>query len=114
MFGKILKVSRPWGSYSVLNSTSFYWIKTINVNKGSRLSLQSHRNRCEFWFVLKGDIIAHVGDRQKQAKFGRMFFVSKNVKHRITGITNACVLEFAFGKVSEEDIIRYEDDYGRN
>lgn len=113
MFDKSVEVKRPWGSFKVLCLTKFFWIKNIRVKKNNRLSLQSHRNRSEFWFVMNGSIFVEIGEKKKFAHFGHMFYIPKNIKHRVTGINDAQAIEIAFGKVSEDDIIRYEDDYGR-
>ena len=104
---------RPWGGYTVLKKTKTMWIKKLYLRKNQRLSLQSHALRNEVWFVLSGIAIIQIGKKQTRAQPGDTFFVPKNTKHRISGITRACILEVAFGKVVEKDIVRYEDDYGR-
>ncbi|MGH2612314.1 MAG: phosphomannose isomerase type II C-terminal cupin domain, partial [Rhabdochlamydiaceae bacterium] len=58
-------------------------------------------------------IIAQIGTKKQRGKPGDLFIVPKRKKHRIMGITEAIILEVAFGKVLETDIVRYEDDYGR-
>ena len=107
------KIVRPWGGYTILKKTSKFWIKKLHINKNSRLSLQSHKDRNEVWIVESGTIIAQIGKQQHQAKAGDIFFVPKGKKHRLSATTKACVLEIAFGKTAETDILRYEDDYGR-
>ena len=79
----------------------------------ARLSLQSHQYREEIWFILSGSIIAQIGSKKRRANPGDLLVIPKKIKHRITGITEAVILEVAFGKVLETDIVRYEDDYGR-
>ncbi len=107
------KVIRPWGGYTILKKTSTYWVKKLFINANARLSLQNHAGRTEVWYVLSGSILAQIGRSQRQAWPGDIVFVPKHRKHRITGIKRACILEVAFGKVFERDIIRFEDDYGR-
>lgn len=107
------KIKRPWGGYTILKKTKNHWLKKLFVNKNARLSLQSHRYRDEIWYILSGKIKAQVGARQTILSVGDFIFVPKNKKHRITGISQACILEVAFGKTLEKDIIRYADDYGR-
>jgi mannose-6-phosphate isomerase-like protein (cupin superfamily) len=107
------EIKRPWGSYVILQKTQFYWVKKLYIHNKARLSFQSHQKRNEVWFVLQGVICADIDGKQRTAKSGDVLFVPKEVKHRIMGIEDACVLEVAFGKVLERDIIRYEDDYGR-
>jgi mannose-6-phosphate isomerase-like protein (cupin superfamily) len=107
------KVNRPWGSYAVLRKTTFFWIKKLFINKDARFSLQSHKNRSEIWIVLNGIVSAEIDANQHIAKSGDVLFVPKETKHRLTAIEGACILEVALGLVHENDIIRYEDDYGR-
>jgi mannose-6-phosphate isomerase-like protein (cupin superfamily) len=107
------KVIRPWGGYTVLKKTAKYWVKKLFIHKNARLSLQSHRYRNEICFVLGGEIKALVGNKTVKAKPNDVIFIPKLTKHRITGLSEACILEVAFGKVLERDIVRYADDYGR-
>lgn len=107
------EIKRPWGGYTILKKTNLFWVKKLYIGKNKRLSLQSHALRNEIWVVLNGTVDAQIGTKHKKSKIGDVFFIPKKRKHRILGITDACVLEFAFGRVLEKDIIRYEDDYGR-
>lgn len=106
-------VVKPWGGYVVLKKARTYWVKKLFVRRRARLSLQSHKRRSEVWFVLFGTIDAQIGRKVLRAGPGEVLFIPKTRKHRITGISSACVLELAFGIVQESDITRYEDDYGR-
>ncbi|OGO91517.1 MAG: hypothetical protein A3F41_06400 [Coxiella sp. RIFCSPHIGHO2_12_FULL_44_14] len=107
-------IHRPWGGYTVLKKTPLFWIKKLFVNTEARLSLQSHQHRSEVWVVLRGAIHALIGEKWQRADPGDVLFIPRKKKHRIMGITDACILEIAFGRVLEKDIIRYEDDYGRS
>ena len=82
-----------------LKKTTAYWVKKLFVHKDARLSLQSHQYRDEVWFVLSGKIIALVGNKSHEVQPGDVVFVPKKSKHRITGITEACILEVAYGEV---------------
>lgn len=113
MSDESIRVKRPWGAYSILRKAENYWVKKLFVNEGARLSLQSHEHRNEVWLVLSGTIRAQVGSQIREVSAGEIVFVPQNTKHRITGITEASVLEFAFGRVLERDIQRFEDDFGR-
>jgi len=106
-------VKRPWGGYMILRKSSSFWMKKLFVNEGARLSLQRHQHRNELWLVLSGKISAQIGNQTREVGEGEHVFVPKNTKHRITGLSEAIVLEFAYGKVLERDIERFEDDFGR-
>ncbi len=107
-------VKRPWGQYLVLEKHSSYWVKKLFINKSEELSLQSHKYRHEIWIVLSGKIRVQNGSATKLIlKPGECLKINKNTKHRIYGLTKAVVLEAAFGKPQERDIIRYQDKYGR-
>lgn len=108
---KIIK--RPWGGYTILKKMENYWVKKLFVHPKARLSLQSHQYREEVWYLLSGTIIAQIGTQKHRGKPGDLFIIPKKKKHRIIGVTEAVILEVAFGKTLETDIVRYEDDYGR-
>ena len=110
---EVPEIVRPWGGYTIMKKTNTYWVKKLYVKKGARLSLQRHQHRDEVWYVLSGEITACIGNKQYPAKSGEVVHIPKETKHRIVGTKEAVVLEVAFGKVLERDIVRYEDDYGR-
>lgn len=92
---------------------SSYWLKKLFINKGEQLSLQSHKNRYEIWIVLEGKISVQKGNEHFILKKGGVVRIEKGEKHRISGLVKSRVLEAAFGKLNEKDIVRYEDKYGR-
>ncbi|MCL5016219.1 MAG: phosphomannose isomerase type II C-terminal cupin domain [Patescibacteria group bacterium] len=104
---------KPWGWYAVIETLPTYWIKEVFVRKGEKLSLQSHKNRSEVWVVLKGTIRAQKGKKFYTLREGDSVKINKKEKHRMMGVADSLVLEAAFGKPEEKDIIRYEDKYGR-
>ncbi|MDP3004340.1 MAG: hypothetical protein Q8N43_02450 [Candidatus Azambacteria bacterium] len=106
-------VKKPWGGYLILERRSSYWLKNLLVNKGEQLSLQSHRNRYEIWVILHGKVRVQKGSVFSVLQKGEYLKINKKENHRIYGLTNARVLEVAFGQLKEGDIIRYEDKYGR-
>ncbi|MBT9169314.1 MAG: Mannose-1-phosphate guanylyltransferase 1 [Syntrophomonadaceae bacterium] len=111
---KIAKmIKKPWGGYAFLEKRPTYWIKKLFINKGEELSLQSHKERYEIWTVLEGRISAQKGNNRFVLNKGEFLKIDKEEKHRISGLTKSCILEVAFGKPKERDIIRYEDKYGR-
>ncbi len=115
MFEKELSI-RPWGKYEKIFQESGVWIKRIEVNPRSRLSLQRHQHRSEHWIVVSGQGTATVHDREIPVQTGSRIDISLGAVHRMgnTGIMPLVFIELAWGKVlSEDDIIRIEDDYNR-
>jgi mannose-6-phosphate isomerase-like protein (cupin superfamily) len=107
-------VERPWGTYTVVGRWSDrITVKILKVNAGSRLSLQKHRSRDEEWLCLSGSAQVRVGDRTFRMRVGDRATVPRNRLHRISSPKGVELLEVSFGKHSEEDISRVEDDYGR-
>ena len=107
------KVKRPWGGYEIVEKKNDYWVKKLYVAENGRTSLQSHAHREEVWVVLRGKIRAVHGNKETMLTVGDMLCVPQGEKHRLCGVTDAIVLEAAFGKPREGDITRYDDDYGR-
>jgi len=111
-----LKVYRPWGSYTILGEGEDYKIKKIFVKPKAKLSLQLHKKRSEHWIVVKGRAKVRIGNREYILKKGESTFVPKNTKHRLENPTekNLEIIEVQQGEyLEEDDIIRFEDDYGR-
>lgn len=116
-------VNARWGRYYTIEKDASYWIKKIVVLPGNRLSLQSHRHRREVWVAISGEGVAVIHDWPKTLRYGARHWltagsqveIDAGVKHRLenVGEDNLVVLEIAFGAPDEEDIVRYEDDYGR-
>jgi mannose-1-phosphate guanylyltransferase/mannose-6-phosphate isomerase len=109
-------VYRPWGSYTCLEKGQHCQVKRINVNPGARLSLQSHRFRSENWVVVEGEALVRVDDRDVVVRTGESIFIPQGACHRMEnrGQAPLTVIEVQSGQYfGEDDIIRYEDDYGR-
>lgn len=109
-------VYRPWGSYTSLEMSETYQVKRINVNPGARLSLQSHRRRAENWVVVSGEALVTVDDQQIVVKKGESIFVPQGARHRMENARKEplIIIEVQNGDyLGEDDIVRYEDDYGR-
>lgn len=113
MEDKYKTIKKPWGRYIILEKRRGYWIKKLFIRKGAKLSLQSHKDRYEIWIVLFGKIEAIKGNSRVKLREGEFLKINKKEKHRIIGLNQACILEVAFGKVRERDVVRYQDDYGR-
>ncbi len=108
--------SRPWGSWYVLEEGPGYKVKRIVVLPGKRLSLQSHRYREEHWTVVRGQALVQIDERQFMLSPGERGIVPLGARHRLTnpGTDELWVVEVQCGSsTAEEDIVRYEDDFGR-
>ena len=109
-------VSKPWGSYQVLEEGSKYTIKRIVVNSGGVLSLQSHLHRSEHWVVVQGIAEVTLDTNIKILKTNENIFIPKKSKHRLENKEkeDLFVIEVWYGDIlDEKDIVRYEDIYDR-
>ncbi|MDG6909314.1 MAG: phosphomannose isomerase type II C-terminal cupin domain [Nitrososphaerota archaeon] len=107
-------VERPWGSYTLVGKWSGkITVKVLRISPGGRLSLQRHRRRDEEWLCLEGKARVRVGAKEFGMKAGDRTFVPRNRLHRISSEKGAEFLEVSYGRFSEGDIVRVEDDYGR-
>ena len=108
------KEDRPWGNFERFTLNEKTTVKIITVNAGEAFSLQTHEHRDEFWRVLKGSGMIHIGGKDHEAHEGKEFFSPRGSQHRVTGGPDGIVfLEIAFGDFDENDIKRLEDRYGR-
>ncbi|MDP3103470.1 MAG: mannose-1-phosphate guanylyltransferase/mannose-6-phosphate isomerase [Candidatus Methanoperedens sp.] len=109
-------VYRPWGSYTILESSERHKIKNIVVMPEKTLSLQLHYHRSEHWVVVKGMAQVRVNGKEFFLSPGESTFIKGGVKHRLTnpGKIPLEIIEVQLGdSVAEDDIVRFDDDYGR-
>ena len=114
--GGVEKTVRPWGSFIVLFSDQNCQVKKLDVSPGQRLSLQSHKLRHEHWFVVKGAGKAQVDDAEIILHPGDSVDIPVGTKHRISNDSDDLLvfIEVQTGvSFDEEDIQRFEDDFGR-
>jgi len=109
---------RPWGGFIKFIDNKPCTVKTLYVKEGELLSLQFHKLREEFWYVVSGKIKVTLGKslkllKKKILQEKRYIKIPKKFLHRIEGIENSKVLEISTGKFKENDEIRIEDKYGR-
>lgn len=105
---------RPWGAFRQFTKNAPSTVKIITVNPNESLSLQSHASRSEFWHVISGAGTVEIDDEKHDAKKGDEFEVAIGAKHRLSASDEGLeILEIARGEFDEQDIIRYEDRYGR-
>ena len=111
------KVNRPWGSYTVLEEDrDGFKIKRIEVAPGARLSLQSHNRRSEHWVVVSGTATVTNGDKVITVQKNQSTYIPIGAKHRLEnlGAEPLHIVEIQVGEyLGEDDIQRYEDNYGR-
>jgi cytidyltransferase-like protein len=110
------EVKKPWGKYLTFEQGDGYLVKRINVDAGESLSLQSHEHRTELWVVVKGEATVTLDGQKKIHNKGECIFIPLKSKHRLENMSKDPLelIEVQFGDIlSEEDIIRFEDIYGR-
>lgn len=110
-------VNRPWGTYSVLESSDRYKMKRIVVRPGERLSLQKHLHRSEHWVVVSGTATVTVGDKVFYVRPNESTYIPSGTVHRLQneGRLPLVIVEVQVGEYTgEDDIIRVQDDYQRS
>lgn len=111
---KPFTIERPWGSFRQLTLNSKSTVKVHTVKPGEETSWQSHKKRSEFWHIISGDGEVHIENEKYKIIPGAEFNAPVGIKHRwIAGSHGMILVEIATGDFDEEDIIRYEDKYGR-
>ena len=109
-------VMRPWGSYTVLEEGQRFKIKRIEVKPGGSLSLQMHHHRSEHWIVGKGMAKVVNGERDIFVGPNESTYIPAGHKHRLEnpGVLDLVMIEVQSGEyLGEDDIIRFQDNYGR-
>lgn len=107
---------RPWGSYTTLAEGPGYKVKRLVINPGQKLSLQLHYHRSEHWTVISGTGKYTLGDKTAIFRENESTFIPMGVKHRLEnpGKLPLMLIEVQTGKyIGEDDIVRFEDMYGR-
>lgn len=111
-----LTVHRPWGSYTILEEGFFYKIKRITVLPEKKLSYQLHHHRSEHWIVVRGTAKVSIEGKEFFVRSGESTYVQAGHKHRLEnpGKIPLEVIEVQLGEYLEEnDIVRFNDDFGR-
>ncbi len=110
------QVYRPWGSYDSLENANGFQVKRLIVNPGAVLSLQLHHRRTEHWVVVRGVATITLGDEEFELHQNESTYVPLETKHRIAnfGAEPVHIIEVQCGDyLGEDDIVRFEDQYGR-
>jgi len=109
-------VTRPWGTYTVLEEGPRFKIKRIEVKPGASLSLQMHHHRSEHWIVVSGMARVVNGDREILVGANESTYIPAGHKHRLEnpGVLDLVMIEVQSGEyLGEDDIVRFADIYGR-
>lgn len=110
------KIYRPWGSHETLVDAGNFKVKVLIINPGQSLSLQSHQHRSEHWVVVKGEAVVSCNGQISTLQANQSTYIPALAKHRIENKTDTptYIVEVQCGTyLGEDDITRYEDEYGR-
>jgi len=111
------KVARPWGWYDSVDEGERFKVKRIQVKPGASLSLQMHHHRAEHWIVVKGVAEITNGDQVIILSENQSTYIPQGQTHRLAnpGTTPLEIIEVQSGSyLGEDDIVRFEDTYGRS
>ncbi|WP_438362592.1 mannose-1-phosphate guanylyltransferase/mannose-6-phosphate isomerase [Paraburkholderia caribensis] len=110
------KVYRPWGQFDSIDNGDRFQVKRIVVNPGARLSLQMHHHRAEHWIVVRGTALVTRGEESFMLSENESTYIPLGVTHRLEnpGRIPLEIIEVQSGAyLGEDDIVRFEDTYGR-
>ncbi len=111
------KVYRPWGAYQSVDTAERFQVKRITVNPGASLSLQMHHHRAEHWIVVKGTARVIKDHEVVLLTENQSTYIPLGVTHRLEnpGVIPLELIEVQSGSyLGEDDIVRFEDVYGRS
>jgi len=111
-----MKEERPWGWYEVIDQGNRYKVKRIEVNPNASLSLQKHLHRAEHWVVVEGTAQIEVDGKISIIKENESTYIPLGSKHRLSnrGKIPLRIVEIQSGSyLEEDDIERFDDNYGR-
>ena len=109
-------VARPWGTYTVLEEGARFKIKRIEVKPGACLSLQMHHHRSEHWIVVSGMAKVTNGENEFFVNTNESTYIPAGYQHRLEnpGVLDLVMIEVQSGEyLGEDDIVRFQDNYGR-
>lgn len=111
------EIYRPWGCYDAIDTGDRYQVNRIRVKPGASLSLQLHHHRAEHWIVVKGTALVQKGEETILLSENESTYIPVGTKHRLSnpGKIPLEIVEVQSGPyLEEDDVIRYEDSYGRS
>jgi mannose-1-phosphate guanylyltransferase/mannose-1-phosphate guanylyltransferase/mannose-6-phosphate isomerase len=110
------KVFRPWGFYDSIDQGPRYQVKRITVKPGAKLSVQMHHHRAEHWVVVSGTAKVRIDDQEKMISENQSVYIPVGSIHSLEnpGKVDLEMIEVQSGSyLGEDDIVRFEDKYGR-
>lgn len=110
------EVYRPWGKYDAIDKGQRFQVKHISVKPGERLSLQMHHHRAEHWIVVSGTAQVTCGERVQLVTENQSVYIPLGEKHALEnpGKVQLELIEVQSGSyLGEDDIVRFDDRYGR-
>lgn len=110
------RVYRPWGSYETVEQGDRYQVKRLTVNPGATLSLQMHHHRSEHWIVVQGTATVTCGEKEFAVHENESTYIPIGSRHRLAnpGKIPLHLIEVQVGSyLGEDDIVRFQDAYGR-
>lgn len=111
------EIYRPWGCYDAIDDGDRYQVNRIRVKPGASLSLQIHHHRAEHWIVVKGTALVQKNDEVMLLSENESTYIPVGTKHRLSnpGKIPLEIVEVQSGPyLEDDDVIRYEDSYGRS
>jgi len=111
------EVYRPWGKYDSIDLGGRYQVKRITVNPGAKLSVQKHHHRAEHWVVVRGTALVLCGEETKMLTEDQSTYIPLGEIHALEnpGKVPLELIEVQSGSyLGEDDIVRFEDRYGRS
>ena len=111
------RIYRPWGNYDSISEGEMWQVKKIEVKPSAQLSMQKHFHRAEHWVVVKGLAKVIIDEKESFLEENQSIFIPKGSKHRLSNVgkTPLILIEVQSGNyLGEDDIVRFQDDYGRN
>ena len=111
------RIYRPWGSYDGITEGDRWQVKKIVVNPGASLSLQMHHHRAEHWIVVKGTAVVEKDGVEELVGENQSTYIPLGARHRLSnpGKIPVEMIEVQSGPyLGEDDIVRFEDRYGRS
>lgn len=111
------QVHRPWGHYTLIESSTHHQVKRLTIKPNQKISLQLHHHRSEHWVILSGQAHITIGEKTHILNRNESIYIPAHTKHQLANLdtqNNVELIEVQVGDyLGEDDIIRFEDDYGR-